>query len=148
MYYEHVALKLNWAVLSAGQTGMTRVNLRNDPTHTAPLAEGDCKAACDADPACKIYTENKPSTALYGDVVRCILVKMDAWASEVSTFEFSLDADLSWNTYSKYSLQKPPTWLHAPIHVANPQAVNADISTTRGDITPGIPYGRRLDGVY
>ena len=82
------------------------------------------------------------------DTVQCEIITADIWAHEMPTFSTSLVANLGWNTFSKFSNPKQRTWLHAPIHLDNPVVVGHDISTARGDVTRGIPTGRRLEGVY
>lgn len=145
MYYEHISLKLDWASLVA--QGHTRYN--RTVVHESLSSPGDCRKHCDVDDRCKIYLENKPTGPRGSiDFVRCQLITADEWASEMPTFPSSLVANSGWNTYSKYSNPKPRTWLHAPIHLANPVVLHQDISTTRGDVIAGIPTGRRLDGVY
>jgi len=156
MYYEHVSLKLSFATLQAGSPAVTRAILgpngiqSGDRSALYPIpGEGDCKKFCDAEPLCKIYMENKatgPRSPI--DQIRCHLIWSDVWAREMPAFNTALVADAGWQTYSKFSHQKEETWLHAPIHHTVSTAPGARLSTTRGDVLPGIPYGRRLEGVY
>jgi len=152
-YRSHISQKIDWSTLQGSQSLYSRTIVQETAGYPK-IVPGDCKVLCDAEPRCKIYQENKPlgKTALY-DVARCHLILADVWAeTEMPTFHTSLVTDRAWNTFTKTTNEKPPTWMHAPIHLANPVSggydITSDISSTRGDVTAGIPTGRRLDGVY